>query len=100
MQPSYEAAKVVKWDLEIGVSDRVTHRSRRQRSCRQNKKIKVHLHVDTGMGRFGCRPEEALDLCQTHSDCPFLELEGIMTHFACADDPAQDHFTMHQAHSF
>lgn len=93
----YEAAKVVKWGLEIGVSDKSLIEAVAIEASRQNKKIKVHLHIDTGMGRFGCRPEEALGLAKLIADCPCLEFEGAMTHFACADDPAQDAFTIAQA---
>jgi alanine racemase len=49
------------------------------------------------MSRFGCRPENALHICQRILKCPMLALEGIMTHFACADDPSQDAFTRSQA---
>jgi alanine racemase/UDP-N-acetylmuramoyl-tripeptide--D-alanyl-D-alanine ligase len=52
------------------------------------------------MSRFGCRPEEALALARLIKDCPFLEFEGIMTHFACADNPEDDDFTRQQATTF
>ncbi len=45
----------------------------------------VHLKVDTGMGRYGALPEEVgafLDALRAH---PALELEGLATHFALAD---------------
>lgn len=93
----YEAAKVVKWGLEIGVSDESLIDAVAEQASLQNKIIKVHLHIDTGMSRFGCRPEDALHLCQRILACPYLKLEGIMTHFACADDPSQDNFTYKQA---
>ncbi len=96
----YEAAKVVKWGLEIGVSDKLLIEAVAGEAMRQNKKIKVHLHVDSGMGRFGCRSEEVLGLAKLIMDCPSLEFEGIMTHFACADDPSQDEFTLAQAERF
>jgi len=96
----YEAAKVVKWELEVGVSDKALIEAIASEAQCQNKKIKVHLHVDTGMSRFGCRPEEALALARLIVDCPSLEFEGIMTHFACADNPDDDEFTRAQAHQF
>jgi Alr-MurF fusion protein len=96
----YESAKVVKWELEIGVSEKALIEAIASEASRQNKKIKMHLHVDTGMSRFGCRPEEALSLARLILDCPSLQLEGIMTHFACADNPADDAFTLAQAHCF
>lgn len=95
----YEAGKVVKWDLEVGVSDKSLIEAIAIEASKQNKKIKVHLHIDTGMGRFGCRPEEAMALAKLITDSPCLEFEGIMTHFACADDPSQDDFTHQQANS-
>ncbi|MCE2982801.1 MAG: alanine racemase, partial [Parachlamydia sp.] len=95
-----EAAKAIKWGIEIGVGASDLIKKMGVEAARQEKKVKVHLHVDTGMGRFGCRPEEALFLSQLISGTPYLELEGIMTHFACADDPAEDAFTLSQIESF
>lgn len=97
---TYEANKVVKWGLEVGISDKLLLEAVACEAAKQNKRIKVHLHVNTGMGRFGCRPEEALSLAKWIVDCPFLQLEGIMTHFACADNPEDDAFTLQQASSF
>ena len=50
--------------------------------------VKVHLKVDTGMGRLGIRAEhiaEVLKLVHEIRDLPHLDLEGIFTHFAMAD---------------
>lgn len=96
----YEIAKVVKWDLEAGVSDKEFVIALAKEAQLHNKCIKVHLHVDTGMSRFGCRPEEALSIAEEILRHPSLILEGIMTHFACADNPLQDHFTLQQAEQF
>lgn len=96
----YEAAKVVKWGLEVGVSDKAMIEAVAIEASRQNKKTKVHLHIDTGMSRFGCRPEEALELSKLILNYPSLQLEGIMTHLACADDPKDDAFTLSQAKIF
>lgn len=96
----YEAAKVVKWDLEVGVSDKLLIDSLARESAAQHKQCKVHLHINTGMGRFGCRPEESLELARLIQSHPSLVLEGLMTHFACADDPNEDDFTLEQAACF
>lgn len=96
----YEVAKVVKWDLEVGVSNQTLIQALAQEAAFHQKIIKVHLHINTGMGRFGCRPEEACDLAQLIQSFPSLELEGVMTHFACAEDPKEDAFTMQQAALF
>jgi len=96
----YEANKVVKWGLEVGISDKLLLEAVACEAAKLNKCIKIHLHVNTGMGRFGCRPEEALSLAKWIIDCPFLKLVGIMTHFACADNPNDDGFTLNQASIF
>lgn len=96
----YEAAKIVKWDLEVGVSDKSLINAIATAAEKQNKRIKVHLHVDTGMCRFGCRPEEALELATLISKTPSLQLEGIMTHLSCAEDPSQDSHTLSQIEVF
>jgi alanine racemase len=92
----YEVANVVKYGFEVGVSDAEMIRALDKEATAQFKAIKVHLHIDTGMRRFGCRPEEALDLARLIQSCPSLLLEGIMTHFTSADDPTEDTFTLQQ----
>ncbi|NGX42039.1 MAG: Alanine racemase [Chlamydiae bacterium] len=97
---TYEASKVVEWKFEVGVSEREVIQAIALEAAKQNTTIKVHLHVDTGMNRLGCRPEEALTLAKYILTFPSLKLEGIMTHFACADDPADDNFTFQQSERF
>ena len=59
----------------------------------------VHIKVDTGMGRMGLVPERALELVKFVSSESGLQLEGLYTHFASADeeDPA---FTLVQLRCF
>jgi alanine racemase len=64
------------------------------------EKARVHLKVDTGMGRLGWLAGagacgEILDLARN----PHLELEGIFTHFAAADALDQS-YTLEQFHKF
>jgi alanine racemase len=47
----------------------------------------VHLKVDTGMHRIGCSPSEALDLAPVIKKHRELHLQGLLTHFAAADEP-------------
>jgi alanine racemase len=50
--------------------------------------VPVHLKIDTGMGRFGCAPDEAPALAKFIDESPALRLAGTWTHFASADsDP-------------
>lgn len=52
------------------------------------KRLKVHLKIDSGMGRLGIFPEEAVEFVRWLKSLNNLELEGIFTHFARADEPA------------
>jgi len=47
--------------------------------------VSVHLHVDTGMGRYGARCEEAAGLAKSVEALPGIEIEGASTHFADAE---------------
>lgn len=58
------------------------------------EKVKVHIKVDTGMGRLGIRAEqvdEVLALVREVLALPGLELEGIFTHIAMADTQDLEH---------
>jgi alanine racemase len=46
--------------------------------------VPVHLKIDTGMSRFGCRPEQAAELAQFIDGSQGLRLAGTWTHFASA----------------
>ena len=48
---------------------------------------RVHVKLDTGMGRLGTRdPARALGVAEAVDAAPELELAGVMTHFATADE--------------
>ncbi len=54
---------------------------------------RVHVKLDSGMGRLGTKdPREAAELCDLVAEADGLELAGLMTHFATADDRGDDHF--------
>lgn len=58
--------------------------------------IGVHIEVDTGMHRTGLSPDEAVDLLRQLAELDSVRVEGIMTHFASADDPSEDDFSRSQ----
>jgi alanine racemase len=56
------------------------------RAEKMKTRAKLHLKVDTGMGRIGCRPEKTLTLAKRIAESPHLVLEGFSTHFPSADE--------------
>lgn len=59
----------------------------------QGKPAQVHVKYDSGMGRLGNRDAaEVLELVRACAEDPGLELAGIWTHFATADEPDSDFF--------
>lgn len=66
------------------------------------RKAKVHVKVDTGMGRLGISHDEAGAFFQKLKGMKHLELEGIISHFASADELDDDgrSFTARQAELF
>lgn len=61
--------------------------------------LQVHVKVDTGMGRVGVAPGEAAEFISVVSELPGLKLEGVLTHFAAADEK-ETAFTDEQIEKF
>lgn len=55
-------------------------------AAKRGRPIKVHLKIDTGMGRLGVWHTEAAALFKQIAQLPGLILEGVYTHFASAEN--------------
>lgn len=55
---------------------------------------KVHLKVDTGMGRVGILPEEVPAAFNALLETGQIELRGICSHLACSDEPESEYIQM------
>ncbi|MCX7927660.1 MAG: alanine racemase [Candidatus Omnitrophica bacterium] len=62
------------------------------------RKINIHIKVDTGMARLGVDYRDADELICKISCLPWLNIEGLFTHFAFADMDWE--FTQHQIDLF
>lgn len=62
--------------------------------------FKVHLEVDTGFHRAGLQPAEAIEALTELAGTDGVEVEGLMTHLASPDDPAEDEYTERQLDRF
>lgn len=74
--------------LRWGITPMVCTRSFAEELSRQSsdKPVRVHVKVDTGMGRVGVQAYEAVNFVLGISRLPGLEIEGIFTHFPSADE--------------
>lgn len=79
---------------EAVVGDAVLARDLGAAAKAADRLLAVHLKVDTGMGRLGCRPKEAPALAQGILETPGLRLAGLMTHFPAAENDRE--FTLEQ----
>jgi alanine racemase len=66
---------------------------------RLGKTIQFHLKVDTGMGRLGLPPERLKAFVEHYRELPGLEMKGLFTHLASAEDLVASQ-TEEQATSF
>lgn len=58
----------------------------------KNKTAKIHLAVDTGMGRIGFLPsEDTIDEALRISKLPNILIEGIFSHFSTSDEADKDY---------
>ncbi|MGK0289327.1 MAG: alanine racemase [bacterium] len=57
----------------------------------EGKVTKVHFKVDTGMGRYGVRWNNAVEVYEQIQKIHGIVLEGIMTHFAQSDEAKKDY---------
>ncbi|MEY8315889.1 alanine racemase [Oscillospiraceae bacterium 50-58] len=83
--PVEYASDLLEYDVTQTVGDLETGKALSEAAVKAGKTLKIHVKVDTGMGRLGfvgpALNEEIRALCAL----PGLEAEGIFTHFANAD---------------
>ncbi len=98
--PCKEAIKnILDYDLTQTVADISLAREISNEAGDRGEVKKLHLKIDTGMGRIGCRPEEAVDISKAISELDHVELEGVFSHFPVPDDPDSS-FTKNQIEKF
>ncbi len=95
-----EYGEIVAEELRPAVFSLETAKRLSQEGGRQNRTVRVHLAVDTGMSRIGyADTEESIEEIVRISRLPNLKIEGIFTHFSKADEADQT-YTMRQLERF
>ena len=90
--------ETIHWDITPIISNGKIAPLLNEESKKQGKICKVHIKIDTGMGRLGISPDSALDFFGEFVQYENLYLEGIYTHFPSADIDLE--FTKHQLSLF
>ena len=97
--PKNSVEVVVANDLTQTVADFELAEKISAAAQRLGKIAKVHLKLETGMGRIGIAPDKAVALAEKISHLSNVELEGMFSHFADADSDDRT-FTNHQIKIF
>lgn len=86
---------LIKREIRLTVCEHRIARELSEEAVRQGKKVHIHIALDTGMSRIGFSDtEESMKEIQKIQQLPNVEIEGMFTHFARADEidktPAED----------
>ena len=77
----HECHDAVALRCECCVSDLAAIQAIEQFAQNDKYPCRLHLVIDTGMGRLGCAPKQATELIQYILQSPALHLAGVMTHY-------------------
>ena len=91
----YYSDVIIKYDIRPTVSCMSDAVALSKEAEKQQKNVKIHVAVDTGMSRIGFQADEINEIVEI-SKLPFVELEGIFSHFATADEASLERATKQQ----
>ena len=81
-----EAQAAVSNDLSLTLYDRELGEAYARRAAEVGRKARVHIKIETGMGRLGILPREAAEFGRWAAGVSDFFIEGAFTHFARADE--------------
>lgn len=78
---------IIKYDIRPCVCDYLVAKKLSEIAVARNKICHIHIKIDTGMSRIGFQVnEDTADVIEQIAKLPNIEIEGIFTHFAKADE--------------
>ncbi len=105
--PKEQVGRLIDYDITQAVTCLSKAKEYSKEAEKQGKPLKVHIKVDTGMSRLGflCEGQYFDTGVQNITEAvnePFLNAEGIFTHFAVSDEPGEEalEYTKHQFRLF
>jgi alanine racemase len=88
--PAWQSRDAVRAGVSLAVFDMDTAKALSRAAEALARTARVHVKVDTGMHRLGVVPSEVPELIRALRDLPGIEVEGLFTHFARADEVGPD----------
>lgn len=105
--PAEQGERIVRIDMTQAVPNLEIARAYDAAAEKTGRPMRVHIKLDTGMGRLGFPCDDAhfdasLRDIRAVLALPHLDVEGVFTHFAVSDEDAQEHvaFTREQHRRF
>ena len=94
--PADQAERILRIDMTQAVQNYDIAKAFSDAAVKLGKKMKVHVKLDTGMGRLGFQCDDAHFDESLHSilevlKLPGLDVEGVFTHFCVSDEEAPEH---------
>ena len=100
----YAFDTMIKHQLEPEIfsfrSLRMLNKAIQQNAIPQNKPVKVHIKLDTGMNRLGFREEEIDELITKLKKNDLVYIQSVFSHMVASDKPEFDEFSHEQFNRF
>ena len=94
------AETIIKNGLEVSVSSYKYAEQLSKKAQQLGKDVKIHVNIDTGMGRIGFLPtKESVENVYKISKLPNIKIEGVFSHFSSADELDKD-YTLYQMNKY
>lgn len=81
-----KVADAIRLNISLTVSDWKTAAAYAKAVSHLDQELNLHAKIDTGMSRLGVLADEGAKFCEWIAGQEGLHLEGVFTHFACADE--------------
>lgn len=86
--PSQAVRQAIRQNITLTLYDLELARTYDRVARETGGNLRLHVKIDTGMGRLGVMASEAITFFRALLNLSHLEVEGVYTHFATADDDA------------
>lgn len=86
-----QAPYVLRYNITQTICSQEMAEELSREAFRHRKPVKIHIKVDTGMGRIGVYYEDAVAMTGRIKDLPYINIEGIFTHYATSDNANKEY---------